>query len=192
MEMGLRTRTALETAHWASARIISTRVCVPRVLTTGTIWGQRLFSSELLIVRLLFEGRCLIESASNMVVRTFMWGCYLIKHENHLLFICTVLLAAWICTCKVLIEVCPHVVLALIMELVKLIKSSPKLPTLTQPMWLLQIWELCFSWLRSARGKAGSCLRPLPVHSASTSSPKEASRASLTAKVMHRNVFISC
>ena len=40
---------------------------------------------------------------------------------------------------------------------------------------------VCLSWLSSASGKAGSCLRPLTVHCASTSSPKKASRASLTA-----------
>ena len=56
----------------------------------------------------------------------------------------------------------------------------------SNPMGLLQnsgncANRVCLSWLSSARGKAGSCLRPLTVHCASTFSPKKASQASLTA-----------
>ena len=56
VEMSLRTQTALEIPRWASAGIISTRVCAPHVLAMATIQGRRLFSLDLPIVRLLVEG----------------------------------------------------------------------------------------------------------------------------------------
>ena len=47
METSLRTQITLETAQWAWAGIISTRICVLCVLAAANIRGRRLFAWSL-------------------------------------------------------------------------------------------------------------------------------------------------
>ena len=54
--MSRTTRTVLAPARWPLSKIICTRVHVSPITAAATIWGWRLFCSELLIVWLLFEG----------------------------------------------------------------------------------------------------------------------------------------
>ena len=65
VETSLRTQTALEIAQWVSVALISVRIRAPCILAAATIWGWRLFHSELPIVWLLFEGGDYSRAASN-------------------------------------------------------------------------------------------------------------------------------
>ena len=56
MEMTRTTRIALALACSLFSEIICTRVHMPHILATATIWRGHLFRSELPLVRLLFEG----------------------------------------------------------------------------------------------------------------------------------------
>ena len=52
--------SGMETSHtivrWQQSEIICICVRVPHIVAAATIWGQRLFRSELQIARLLFDG----------------------------------------------------------------------------------------------------------------------------------------
>ena len=71
VETSLRTQTALEIAQWVSVALISVRIRAPCILAAATIWGWRLFHSELPTVWLLFEGGDYSRAASNTVYNKF-------------------------------------------------------------------------------------------------------------------------
>ena len=77
LETSHRTWRALEIAQGASAGIISRRVRALRILAMATIWGQRLFCSDLPIVRLLLEGSVYLRAVSIWGQRLFEGSVYL-------------------------------------------------------------------------------------------------------------------
>ena len=67
------TRTALVLAQWLSSETICIRVLVPQTAAAATIWRWRLFHSELLIVRLLFEGGDSSKNYSTLFQLCYIW-----------------------------------------------------------------------------------------------------------------------
>ena len=63
VETSHKTQTALVLAHWCRQKVFA-HVCVPCILATATIQGQRLFHSELPIVWLLFKGGVYLRAAT--------------------------------------------------------------------------------------------------------------------------------